>query len=405
MSVMLNLDKNSYYLLACSYGPDSMALFNMLLEEGYKFDVAFVNYHLRKESDLEEENIKTFCASHNVKLFIRNVKHNEIKGNVEASCRLIRYSFFSSLTKENQYAAILTGHQQDDLIETYIMQARRKGLVDYYGLANSNEIYGVKVIRPLLAFSKKDLFEYCEKNNVPYSIDITNLTDTYTRNKIRHSIVEKMSIEERNNVILEIELKNKKLEEIRTKILEHNLNECDIANRLSDLEFIFALIHLGREKKSDFSISSKQAIEIKKVLLSDKANVTVYANGLLLIKSYDKFAFVLPNEIENDYSFTIEQPAELDTDFFYLDFRKSANNRNVYVDSYPLTIRNAYPNDEYVIKGYKKQIRRLFIDWKMPLYLRKRWPVIVNKEGKVIYVPRYQKDFIPDDTCNFYVKY
>ena len=50
---MLNLDKDKKYLLACSYGPDSMALFYLLLEIGFKFDVAHVNYHLRKESDVE----------------------------------------------------------------------------------------------------------------------------------------------------------------------------------------------------------------------------------------------------------------------------------------------------------------------------------------------------------------
>ena len=50
---MLNLNKNQKYLLACSHGPDSMALFYMLKEEGYNFAVAHVNYHHREESNLE----------------------------------------------------------------------------------------------------------------------------------------------------------------------------------------------------------------------------------------------------------------------------------------------------------------------------------------------------------------
>ena len=47
---MLNLEKNKHYLLACSFGPDSMALFDMLIKEGYRFTVAHVNYHLRAEA-------------------------------------------------------------------------------------------------------------------------------------------------------------------------------------------------------------------------------------------------------------------------------------------------------------------------------------------------------------------
>ena len=69
-----------------------------------------------------------------------------------------------------------------------------------------------------------------------------------------------------------------------------------------------------------------------------------------------------------------------------------------------MTVRNAKPEDEYLISDYTKQLRRLFIDWKMPVTLRKRWPVIVNKEGKIVYVPRYQKDFVIEKDCNFYVK-
>ena len=67
-------------------------------------------------------------------------------------------------------------------------------------------------------------------------------------------------------------------------------------------------------------------------------------------------------------------------------------------------IRNAQKDDEYEISGYKKELRRLFIDWKMPESVRNRWPIIVNKDGIIVYVPRYQKDFVPEENCNFFVK-
>ena len=52
---MLNLDKKQNYLLACSYGPDSMALAEMLRQEGYRFSIAHVNYNIREESSLETQ--------------------------------------------------------------------------------------------------------------------------------------------------------------------------------------------------------------------------------------------------------------------------------------------------------------------------------------------------------------
>jgi hypothetical protein len=40
----------------------------------------------------------------------------------------------------------------------------------------------------------------------------------------------------------------------------------------------------------------------------------------------------------------------------------------------------------------------------MPESVRNRWPIIVNKDGIIVYVPRYQKDFVPEENCNFFVK-
>ena len=49
-------------------------------------------------------------------------------------------------------------------------------------------------------------------------------------------------------------------------------------------------------------------------------------------------------------------------------------------------------------------MRREFINWKMPNELRAKWPVIVNKDGEIVYVPRYNVNFKPDLNTNFYVK-
>ena len=151
-------------------------------------------------------------------------------------------------------------------------------------------------------------------------------------------------------------------------------------------------------------MSRNQGLEIRKIFQSDKANISVNVDDLTLVKSYDSFLFVKQNE-EVDFSYEINEPTVLDTPYFYLDFTGDTSNRNVSKEDYTLVVRNAKPNDVYLIKGYEKQLRRLFIDWKVPVTLRKRWPVIVNKDGTIIYVPRYQKDFKKEDNCNFYVKW
>ena len=400
---MLNLEKNKYYLLACSYGPDSMALFDMLLKEGYKFAVAHVNYHLRAESSDEEINLRNYCLTHGVGIFVKSVTENLGETNLEKRCRDIRYNFFIDLVKQKGFDALLVAHQEDDLIETYLMQKQRKNLVNYFGIREISYFSDIEIIRPLLKYRKGELMMYCKMFNVPYAIDKTNLEDHFLRNQIRHQVVEKMTNEERNEILKEIENENKELAKILDVVAQIKTNKIEEYNRLSDIEFLYAIVALGRKIKEDFIVSKEQGAELRKILQSDKPNISLVVDGLLFLKEYDTLS-IREDVEDSDYEFVLNEPGVLDTEYFYLDFRKDTSDRNVSPVDYPITIRNAKNDDLIEILNYSKELRRMFIDWKMPVSLRNRWPVILNKDGKIIYVPRYMSDFVPDENCNFYVK-
>ena len=401
---MLNLNKKKTYLLACSYGPDSMALFQMLLNEGYCFSVAHVNYHLREESTKETESLKRFCNEKHVPIFIYDVKET-IEKNIEEKCREIRYQFFADILYNHKgFDSVLVGHHQDDLIETYLLQKQRNILPRHYGLNEENIIFGIKVIRPLLDCKKSELEAFCKENQIPYALDSSNFLDAYSRNKIRHEVVQKMSDEDRRTIIAEIDKENKKLATLYKEVdaLGELSNE-DIL-KLSPNTFRLYLTKMAKEIVPDFEVSKKVAIEIRKVLLSAKPNViTPVTKELCFYKEYETCFFDFVEKDEN-YSYLIEKPCVIDTPFFYLDFSGDTSNRNVNDSSYPIIVRNAHLEDIVPINNYKVKVRRLFIDWKMPLSLRKRWPVILNKDNEVIYIPRYQKDFVPNEQSNFYVK-
>ena len=401
---MLNLERNKKYLLACSYGPDSMALFDMLIKEGYRFAVAHVNYHLRAEADDEEIDLRNYCLTHGVGIFVKSVRENLGENNLEAKCRDIRYNFFIDVVKQNGFDALLVAHQEDDLIETYLMQKKRKNLVNYFGIKEISYFTDVEIIRPLLKYRKKELLIYCRMFGVPYAIDKTNLEDHFLRNQLRHQVVELMSPEERKEILEEIDTENEKLAAIFDKISKIQSNKIEDYNRLNDTEFLYAIVALGRKIKSDFTISKEQGAELRKVLLSDKPNVSLTVDELCFVKEYDSFS-IKEDAPASDYEYELKEPGKLDTPYFSLDFTQNQARRNVSPDDYPLTIRNARPDDAFKIKDYEKELRRLFIDWKMPVSLRNRWPVIVNKEGVIVYVPRYQKDFLAAKDENFIVKF
>lgn len=404
MFKLLDLDKNKYYLLACSFGPDSMALFHMLKSQGYKFMVAHVNYNARIESQYETESLNNICAQNDVEIEIYHCKTPISSGNFEAKAREIRYNFFKDIYFKNKIDALLVAHQQDDVIETYYLQRQRGGYVDNYGLIREVVIFDMLTIRPLLDYTKEELLAYCQNNHVPYAIDSSNLKDDFSRNIIRHNIVSKLNERDRKAILEEIKNLNNHILDINKKLKAIDLNSKYELLKLNDEEFQKAMILLARNIKPGVSISNKLAVELKKIITSSKPNVHFkIQDGLIFNKEYDWINFI-SNEKNTSFSYILNKPSKLETQYFYLDFTNDTKDKNIAAGDYPLLIRNAFDDDEIIINNYKVKVRRLFIDWKMPITVRKKWPVIVNKDNKIVYIPRYRKDFKISEDLNFYVK-
>lgn len=400
---MLNLNKNKRYLLACSFGPDSMALFDMLMKENISFEVAHVNYHLREESNEEQAQLEAYCQKNSIQLFVHNLDKT-IDKNVEAVCRSIRYSFFAELFENGKYEAVLVAHNEDDLIETYLMQKTRKNLVKYLGIAEKTVINGVPIVRPLLSYTKNSLQEYCDKNNIPYSIDKSNVSRIYLRNRIRMDIVSKMNREDRDSLLKQIDRENLDLKTTLEQVskLDNIINNL---KALNNNEFAYYLDFKISVINPSFKLTHKCVDEIVNILHSSKPNISLnIGNEILIKKEYDRLIISSIAKEFMGYQFIINEPCVLDNEFFYLNFLGDTSNRNVSSNDYPLTIRTFQKGDMYQIKDYQVLVRRLFIDWKVPMSLRKRWPIILNKDNRIIYIPRYQKDFIQDSAINFYVK-
>ena len=380
-----------------------MALFDLLIINKYNFEVAHVNYGLRAEAAEETSKLTQYCEEKGIKLHIYKVE-DEITCNIEEKCREIRYDFFQKIIEKHRLDALLVAHNQDDNIETFFLQKNRHNIVEKYGLEETTFIKKCTVIRPLLSVNKADLLKYCDENMVPYAIDSSNLSDKFLRNKIRHNVVAKMDANARQVAVEEIKNLNLKLLESHNRIKSENRKNVEDLLEYSDEELAYHFTTQCRALVPGFELSLKQVKEFRNVLTSDKPNVTIkLKKGLFFVKSYDLAEIkMLPKE--TNYAFIIEKPCKFECKYFVLDFTKDTSNRNVKMEDYPLTIRNASKEDKVKIKDYYVSMRREFINWKMPNELRAKWPVIVNKDGEIIYVPRYNADFKPDLNTNFYVK-
>ncbi len=395
----LNIDKNLKYVIACSYGPDSMALLDMALKDGLNIVVAHVNYHKRDISNFEEQSLKEYCKKNNIIVEVFDTANLKEEGNFQNWARKVRYEFFKSVAQKHNADAVLVAHQQDDLIETYLMQKERKNFVKNPGIAEETTLFGIRIIRPLLAFSKKDLSDYDKKNNVPYSIDESNLSDKYERNKIRHQIVEKMSSVERDKIIKELSKFNSDVSyEEKFSVNEFlNLDDEEMTKQIS------MFIEKRREHKD---LSLKFINEIRKAVISKKNCVDIdLGKDLSLVKEYGYVLFIDKKQ-RIKYRYLLKDKNEVVSDnLFDIDFHSNSEDRNVTLNDFPITIEPINAKDRIQIDKYECEVRRLFIDWKVPHYLRDCWPGIYNKDGKLIYIPRYREKFEDNHQSVFKIKF
>ena len=107
--------------------------------------------------------------------------------SVEEAGRMARYAFFAQTAGEG--GRIATAHTLDDSIETVLMNlVRGTGL---RGLCGIPRIRG-NIVRPLLDCTRAEVEDYLGALGQPYCTDSTNLTDDYTRNRIRHDILPRL---------------------------------------------------------------------------------------------------------------------------------------------------------------------------------------------------------------------
>ncbi len=372
-------DVKKKVLVAVSGGPDSMALLDMVKDK-YECYVAHVNYHHR-DSALRDENIvRDFCLKYNIPFFKED--YVESSGNFQERARIFRYEFFKDLVNEYHLDCVLIARQKDDLIETYLMQEKRNSQVYYYGLKSSVEIFGIKVKRPLLSKTKKELEDYCKKNNIEYGIDESNLGDDFTRNKIRHEVIDRMSIKEKNALVRKIrdlnkenELLNKKAKSFidgRDKIPVEQFLEYDDKIRL--LRYFVGI-----------GISKKEANELIRQIKESKG-FEVLIGDTYFCKEY---GYLLAYKKEEDYCFVLDKIEYFKTKHFKISKKGSSVEAVCLKESdFPITIRNYKTGDSIKLRYGTKKINRFFIDRKISSKDRKMWPIMFNKDGSAILVPK-----------------
>lgn len=395
-------DKRANYIVSSTNGSDSMALLDMMQKEGIKPIICCVNYHKFERSNEDYYSLKSYAEEKGLVFegldtdILPAEEQLPDGGDFSTWARKIRYDFFTQIYAKHDAAGLVLAHQQDDLIETYLLQKAGKSQVAHYGLSPTTMVGDMVVIRPLLNFSKQDLLDYDAENHIPYSASSDEFQTAYTRSPIRREIA-KMSEIDRERILEEMRAANDDAFAMERSI-EKNIDsgeELDIRSiiALPADAFVTTLMKWVGQLSVPVRLTAKKVAEIRRLCLAPQPNLSLkLSEGVYVIKEYDVLTLgknfdCLP------YTYTLDAPGALSTPDFDLDFSMGAEDRGIKLEDYPLTIRTALPSDNYVVHGFLYPVRILFSEWKMPVRLRYVWPVFVNKDGKIVYVPRYRHNF------------
>lgn len=194
--------RNFRTLVAVSGGPDSVALLRLMLanatpEAKANLIVAHINHGTRaQQSDADAEFVQALAKQHQLEFCLDSIlaEPTETKPLVarsEESLRNARYERLVNMAGRLGCRYLVTGHHQDDQIETVLFRIfRGTGIAGLQGIPQRRVVNdALTIVRPLLEIRSSDLKEYLRSIDQEYRTDPSNAESAYTRNFLRNEIL------------------------------------------------------------------------------------------------------------------------------------------------------------------------------------------------------------------------
>lgn len=179
-------------LLGLSGGPDSMALFYLLLEAKHPFHVAHVDHGWRPESQEEAAILEKLCKEKSIPFHTTRLA---LEGaNLEDRSRKERHLFFEKICSSEKLVGVFLAHHADDQAETVLKRVFEGAtLPKLRGLLPKTEIGSLTLYRPLLKQTKEEIVRWLDARRIPYFSDPTNQDARYLRSRMRKVILPTLS--------------------------------------------------------------------------------------------------------------------------------------------------------------------------------------------------------------------
>ncbi|MGD8549056.1 MAG: tRNA lysidine(34) synthetase TilS [Desulfobacterales bacterium] len=433
-------------LIGVSGGPDSVALFHLLLTFSPRFSlrlgVAHLNHCLRQiDSDKDAEFVVSLADRFDVPCYVHktNVRKYQLENklSLEEAARRVRHSFLNKVAEENRFNKIALGHHFDDNAELVLMNLFRGS--GPLGISGIPPVRDGKIIRPLIQSNRSDIIAYLDQNRLKYISDISNRDTSFLRNRIRHDLLPLLKTlynpkisQSLNRLASIIRSEEEWIEDVIHPIFEKaalSIQDGQIVLSVSILNGLHVAAQRRVIRKAILKIKGDlrrirlthidSAINLieggpdygnidlpDRIRIQRKVDVILFSRGKSTLRNMDvksDRAEILPFEypIEKPESIFIKE-INAHIKFTEMGIKDlpdlcGTGQHTGFFDrdalSFPLVLRNFRHGDRFTPLGMTgtQKIKKFFIDKKVPRKERTRCPILLCR-GKIIWVAGYRID-------------
>ena len=374
-------------ICAVSGGADSIALLWCMWMLREKLDIrveaAHFNHNLRgAESDRDEQFVRQFCEFHDIPLHVGGGTVIPGKKGLEAAARDARYAYLRSLG-----GIIATAHTADDNAETVLLHLiRGSGLRGLGGITPKSE----GLIRPMLDVTRDEVEGYLAENWISHVEDSSNAGDAFLRNRIRHSVMPLLKGENPSLAQnLSAMARRLRQDEDCLASLASDLDATDVAAmrnahpalRRRALDALLKANGMPEPNASHIA-------QAESLVFSDKPSAFArFPGGLILRRNYEKLAVCHDEAAPEPVSLNVGESVTLSTGITVRCEPADGGENTPYsfcvCAEGSVTVRPRMAGDRITLPGGTKQVKKLFIDRKIPAHERPLIPVAADSRGVI----------------------
>ncbi len=412
--------------MAVSGGSDSVALLYALRELapelGIVLGVVHLNHKLRgADADADAEFTGSLARSLDLDFVLQTAdvgaRAAEGRDNLEQAARRIRYEFFRQLVAQNHFQRIATGHTRTDQAETVLFRFLRGATTA--GLAGVYPVVDDIIVRPLIGIERAEVLEYLKAAGRTWREDASNQNRELARNRLRHELLPQLAREWNPSLAASLaqlgdwardeeDFWRAEIHRLAPEYLRLHgpviLMEAPRVAMLPAAVVRRLLRHAVEQVRGDLrGVEFVHIEQIRSLLALEEGHGRVQIPGVDVFRSFDQVRLApagYDSGLEGrDFALPLTIPGTYDVEhtksrFCFKLIGSEGSDRGYNMggggldwERMPraLWLRNWRPGDRYQALGSSQpeKLKDLFQRRKVPLWERRRWPVVASEERVV----------------------